>query len=464
MQREDELSILTMKNQKKPWFRSFLNLFSINPKSSGILTIAEMDTLLANEELKRKINTISEEVDIHLKRDVNANELRDKYNKVLDNGLYHIYFEALKNGYVPCYSQQSKVNKYLIELSKTNLQSVEKILKDGFKVNYDFVRDFLYQDHVIEELKKPINKRFFEEKNNNTQIFSLPYLSKEIRKIMTDEHYKERFSKQFFTNFATLVARINAINDSVSYPFLAETITDFRIKFKDCIETYPHIIFSKKYVTFDKYLEFLSTWQENKDNFRNIVYLGLNQSKDTREEKLNNIEETFNMITEKLIYYSKGDFQKEVNSIIVNTTTISLDNDLNQSIDNNYHQLQKNVDIDDFPNLSLDDLPEEAKIILKEINKRYINLKRYDLSAEHQSQIEIMIQKHLPKTVNKFLIIMSIDEDSDIRNIEGKTPQELLLDSLNNINSSLKKQLVNLKEVHITELSAINRHSQSFGK
>lgn len=472
MQREKEIIFSKTENEKKHWFRSFLNLFSIlkieTSSKTNVIGASSLRPVSINsgssKEFQDKLNEIHDEVDIHIKKDPKTEALKKKVDQILDNGLYHLYFEALRDGYTPSYSQQSKANKYLIQLAKTDLASLEQILKNGFHVNYDLVRELLYQDNIIEELQKSSNKNFFDNKNINAQIFSLPFLSREIRKVMTDEYYKEKFSKQFFTNFSTLIARIHNSEDSLSYPFLAETIIDFRVKFKACIETYPEIIFSNKYVDLDKYLIFLSQWQKNKDNFRNVIYLGLNRSKDTKEEKLNNIEETFNLITEKLIHYSKVGFSKEVNSIIGNTNTIVLNEDLNDSLDKNYYQLQLKTNIDDFPNISLDNLPEQAKSLLNDINKRYTNLKNYDLAIDKQSQIEIIIQKHLPKTINKYLIIMSIDEDLDIRNIDGKTPEELLLDSLNNINLSLKQHLLHIKESQIQELSAIHRHTQSFGK
>lgn len=107
-------------------------------------------------------------------------------------------------------------------------------------------------------------------------------------------------------------------------------------------------------------------------------------------------------------------------------------------------------------------LPESAEKIVNKINMYYMKMKdnAYIMDEIEKNDMENIMNKRLVETLDTY---WSIDKKcrNTMKNIQGKTAEELLLQSLNNIREVLLKMIENINENKLRSLSINQRHTET---
>lgn len=112
--------------------------------------------------------------------------------------------------------------------------------------------------------------------------------------------------------------------------------------------------------------------------------------------------------------------------------------------------------------LKEESLTEEMKELINQIS---IEISKYQKQNDQQYLEEVgkIVEEILPNVVKKYL---SIDEEYrvSLRNVEGKLPSELLLESLSNLNARVKNINQTINQEKVSHLSIDNRKLKNINK
>jgi hypothetical protein len=167
----------------------------------------------------------------------------------------------------------------------------------------------------------------------------------------------------------------------------------------------------------------------------NIHYLGLYTTEDLIISITTIIDTEFNVDKQRLLDKVKKNY-----SLSYFNDTINKDIQHNNTIINN-------------------ELSKQAIQILEQINTKYFNIKEStDLNYE-TIQIDILYEK-LPDIIKKFILIDK-EYREILHNVEGKNAESLMIESLENINTTLDNFIIGLNNDRLSNLSVSQRHIKS---
>lgn len=111
---------------------------------------------------------------------------------------------------------------------------------------------------------------------------------------------------------------------------------------------------------------------------------------------------------------------------------------------------------------SFEYLPIKAKNIINSIHSSYsyISKNMHNVSQCDSMNIENIIVKRIPEVITKYLDLSDSSRDTR-KNIDGKTPTDLLILSLNNFYQILSHIVDNIEEEKINSLSATERYTET---
>lgn len=106
------------------------------------------------------------------------------------------------------------------------------------------------------------------------------------------------------------------------------------------------------------------------------------------------------------------------------------------------------------------ELPQEAQAILKRINDKYYSLSKKDLDQELSHAVENLYENRLPEVLKKFMVIDK-EYRIELTNIQGKNAEQLMLESLINIEEVLTTQIKSANEARLSDLSVTQRYTSA---
>jgi hypothetical protein len=207
-----------------------------------------------------------------------------------------------------------------------------------------------------------------------------------------------------------------------------------QISFKDVLQFKNVVILCK-----EKLLKKVTKMSKPSNNecilLSNIHYLGLYTTEDLIISITTIIDTEFNVDKQRLLDKVKKNY-----SLSYFNDTINKDIQHNNTIINN-------------------ELSKQAIQILEQINTKYFNIKEStDLNYE-TIQIDILYEK-LPDIIKKFILIDK-EYREILHNVEGKNAESLMIESLENINTTLDNFIIGLNNDRLSNLSVSQRHIKS---
>lgn len=102
-------------------------------------------------------------------------------------------------------------------------------------------------------------------------------------------------------------------------------------------------------------------------------------------------------------------------------------------------------------------LPSDSASMIEEIKNKAENLYKKNLNEETKEIIVFLLEEKLPEVINKYLLIDKEYRES-LKNVQGKSAKELMMDSLVVINESVECIEKDINEENLTNLSIHNRY------
>lgn len=105
------------------------------------------------------------------------------------------------------------------------------------------------------------------------------------------------------------------------------------------------------------------------------------------------------------------------------------------------------------------ELPISVQPLLKDINNKY-NLMQDNIISAQLIEINNLYENRLPEILKKFLVIDK-EYRTELKNIQGKNAEQLMVESLNNIVDIFDKKLEEVNQERLSDLSVTQRYTQS---
>lgn len=341
-------------------------------------------------------------------------------NEFLKNQNYEAYIKMLKQGYLPTKKQEQTMDKivhglffYTSDLDDYNITQSEKlieldnILKLGYTLKQTDVLTFIKQSNTTMFRS---NRKFFSHNvdlciNCVFKVYSLPYLSNQIRSIVQEESFSDNLLKLFKNGISK---NSNPTKESIA-------------QFNSILDLSPELLL--KSVTLNEFLELSKTFSPmNESKEQNTLINGI----------VNN-------------YYA-NEMQPFYLNVKQRYTTDFIENLI-------VNKVKREIEV-------LKEIPKEALDIIQSIELTFKNIEKHNNDVDNIDNLQLMVEKRIPEVLSKYLTI-DPDYRTSLKNMEGKNAQELMIDSLKNIADIFQDTYKNLNQDTLHSLSATNKYTKS---
>lgn len=189
---------------------------------------------------------------------------------------------------------------------------------------------------------------------------------------------------------------------------------------------------------------------EIKDNAINISFKLSNVYFDKNENSLKvpalkNLEDQAKKLISQKLESNKAEIIKQTKIL---SRDVILEKKVNDSISNHHITINN-------------ELPKDAKDIIQNINDKY-NVLSSDKNLNEEDKLELknLYENRLPQIVKKFLVIDK-EYRTELKNVEGKNAEQLMVESLDNIYHVLNNKLENINVERLSDLSATKRYTNA---
>jgi hypothetical protein len=382
------------------------------------------------------------------------NPLIHRANQFLVSKNYDLFFQMVENGYVPDARQKELFSEYMIRNFRNNLagwDELEHYLSYGFNLPETFIINFI--NELFYEL--PVQKEMAEQVKSNTNLsieflidesqpvkrrepvvylgdeqehefHFYPLMSAQLRQyIQKPDYLKNKF--HYLVQQLELIFKDEEYHNHIYYPGKEDTHTD---KLKQILERHGNLIL--RHVDFNEFLAFIEHFSQ---------YPGFEQK-------------FYNQIL-------KNTYQSDIKQVMKHTQN---QQGLEYVQQITFQQIQQNQ----IPNNMV--LPDVAKEHIDAISDLYqkiqttLELNHLKNNLDKQEMIfEVtnLFEKRLPEILKKYLTIDN-EYRTSLTNNQGLNAQQLMMKSLENIQSNLMSHWKRLNQDSINDLSASNRYTEHF--
>ena len=418
-----------MQIQKEKSFSNFKNLFSIFRKSS---------------------------------KNINQIMLENRVSNFIDKEMFSIVFEYMHTGY-KLNPKQEKI--FYMQLNKLHPFDLSKLLKEVLTKDIVLSPDFLYDNiNKLDNLDKLklldicINKRI-----KLTDEFLAQQLPVYIRFKLDLENVQSFEGKSFMDLYKS---KIESLNFKPLYENWVENVEYYHSLIKNPYKKWQ--IKNRNKLNIDKMKENLI---DPVRNYSEFIFKDVSMAEIFRHlDKLEYLKTEFT--TKNLVYsgyYIPFELEAVINKLKDMPTTLC-----NQEIDNDKKHIEQLYSDNTINQLLIEEtnkmintnnvnqLPQLAKEILNDIKKSYIELNKVldKIDESEKFEVDNLWNKRIPEIINKYLSVPS-EFRNDMKNSNGYTIEDLMIDSLNNIQDKLQQIILNHTQNVLYEMSAINRYTKA---
>lgn len=393
-----------------------------------------------------------------------------EFDKYLKNDLCYFAFELIENGYEPSKKQNNEFIKLIQNTARKDnrfFDEVNKIMKD---IPEDLILLAVEQNanliYSLIKLEKNISEEVLFTAIKANLLFARGYSEKysEIDTEIVDlvkEHVTEdnagKLVNEINNNVITVAKDLfnnlkveNSSSGEIGYRNITKVMF-----LEDCLKNYDNLItilnpiLEADYA--QKYKDTITTIKQVAQDKASSISKAYNNrylydnEKNLKIDVLKQLENNAKVLVREKLSMKKEDIIKQAK--ILNSDAV-LEKKVNHSIMNNHVVINN-------------ELPLEAKEIIKDINEKYALINSNNqLNEEDKLEIINLYENRLPQIVKKFLVIDK-EYRTELKNVEGKNAERLMIESLDNIYHILEDKLEKINVERLSDLSVSNRYTNA---
>lgn len=379
--------------------------------------------------------------------------LFEKASQFLASSNFDLFFNMVKNGYLPHKQQKELFNNYIFSrfrYNNRNLETwdeVEHYLSYGFELTNDFILSFIHD----------LFSRCLSETDSDSNL-SLEFLvdSQEAIKLRKRVFYFGENNSEDFHSYPLITAQIRKHTQAPD--FLANT---FHQMTKAALRT----------LDFEKRFHY-SSQDDSEKVLKNILqnHASLLLRDITFDEFLHFIEEGSQSVQFDRVFYN--DIMKKIyHSDIQKFMTYTKDNHSLEYVKNitaqqiQQHNVPANLVLPDNAKKLIEQISILYQKIQSHLNKAGSGNNESGLNKLENAQmifeVTNLFEKRLPEILKKYL---TIDEEyrETLTNSQGLNAQQLMISSLENIQANLATHWETLNQNNVDALSVSKRYTEHF--
>lgn len=456
---EDYIETLFEKTKSKKnvsFLTKFVNFFKISKNSKAI----DSNELKTNTLTTNTLTTP-------------LTPMQEKFNQFISVNKYDIVIKMLENGYEMNEKQADVIHKHISNLatkddgleSFENAYQIESFLKVGVVLNKSL-------------MKTMVNKWFIFGTNKNHSVYD--FLKHENQDI--SEIYNKKELKEFFKNKNLDNTRLEILTSELKNYIVDNNIPLICLNdILSPVEIVPHVksIKDDLQLTENDMIKLTVLLSSNNAkeivnllHFDDFVQIMTHCKKINKEDILTDEEEDED---EEDMYDYDDDYELKKIARKLYKQLAKLfhyyDDNINEMLNNvkeeysgKYIERMTQLAIHNTANKkNMKDLPEAANILLKEINITYKRINKMESETNIHNEMDNTInlfEKRIPEILQRYL---SIDESYrlSLKNTEGKNAEQLMLESLENIQIGFTNKLKELNNEKLIDLSITNRYTKN---
>lgn len=393
-------------------------------------------------DITRHSNTSLNEVELN--QDAS---LVQRANQFLATNNHDLFFKMVTNGYHPNQKQKVLFEEHMIQNFKSELlnaqtwQETENYLAYGFTLSPSYCTQIvknLFRDVIsntwqpsvtnlriglLMDSSKPVTFKAYSPEENKD--ISYPLITAELRKIVQQPDFIHNY-------YLTLTN--NILDKSLEYPVRKEA----NEYLQDILRRHSDVFLAD--VSFDEFMEFLHK------------FIHSNQVNSPGSENYYN-----DIVTQH--------YQSDIGQIMNNTK---------QTYGTQYVERMTIKEVQSIEATRKMDLPEKARGLLDNISDLYQKIHSATHDAKNQVRPEVMnaniifeintlFEKRLPEILKKYLTI-DAEYRQTLKNNQGKNAEDLMLESLGNIQDNFEHHWQEINQHKVDDLSVSNRYTQKYKK
>jgi hypothetical protein len=340
-------------------------------------------------------------------------EIETKVDLYIDNKMYDIVFKYLDSGY-------KMTNSQFLSF-KENIKSLE--FSEKFKTLNHYARIAnISNDVLIENFDSMA-----------VYINSSNHDKEPIIKLYKERLKKEEFRAPLVEKWLNYLTEASRDSKAVDYDILYE-------KIKRPMQQYGKLIF--KDVTFNEMVYILDISNKALNNYKDSGYSARHAC----------VKEIIELLQGFMKNTCADDIEQDLKCVRL------MYSQSNNNIDKLVEKVNHKVSIQN----NLEQLPKQAKDILDNIKQDYLFLEKssQDLSEEEIFTLNNLWGKRIPEIVGKYL---RADPEfrTSMKNLQGQTIEDLMLDSLNNVHEILEGIKKNHTQQLLLDSSSLNRYTRA---
>lgn len=393
-----------------------------------------------------------------------------EFDKYLKNDLCYFAFELIENGYEPSKKQNNDFIQLIKKIARKDnsfFLKIDKIMKD---IPEDLILLAVEKNscliYNLIDLEKPISEQVFftaikanvlkprGDYGKYAQIEpEIIYLVKEHINENNVGNLVESINKNVITVAKDLFNNLKVEN--ADFGLIGVGNIHNVMLLDEYLKNYNNLItiinpmietdYAQQYKdTITKIKETAVYKASNIANKFEGKYLSQNES-NLKVDVLKEFESSAkNLVIEKLSM-NKEDIIKQTKIL---SRDVILEKKVNDSISNHHITINN-------------ELPKDAKDIIQNINDKY-NVLSSDKNLNEEDKLELknLYENRLPQIVKKFLVIDK-EYRTELKNVEGKNAEQLMVESLDNIYHVLNNKLENINVERLSDLSATKRYTNA---
>lgn len=396
--------------------------------------------------------------------------LQKEMDKILSDRNYEFFFKAVQNGYTPSSSQQVNIDQVVEHAINygPNLDTIEKFLRYGYKMTQDhFVQLFFCENNSRPEDLEALMDLAFRgrsvkhvqhppfvkaeavfndsaERKKSEDLREMAYNQQKHRLSGLSSKQKDMYMEKLGDSVLLKELKEFAKN-SETIPLLAKKLLElpkngYPKRFKLAIYKFNDLLFP--HYSRDEYMQLSNTISTsgNKNSKSGDLY------EDRRV--IHEIQHYMNIAAD--VFYPEH--------------YESLLSDIKQVyIEKKIEQITATIKQAEIKKYTVKNLPDEAQHIVEKIEDHYKMLVNAKLSQLDGAELELTIEKRIPELLNKYFSIHEDYRDTMV-NKDGKNALQLLVSSLNNLETLLIDMMERTQEQKLQDLTVNHRFTENIKK
>lgn len=361
-------------------------------------------------------------------------KLNEQVDTFLNNNMMSLVHDLMLSGYELTKKQAKRLDEMMIsELKRDANRFLNSLIRKNYPIDEKFLLQYCFTDAFSNFVHHHINKTSSGEEQTHSKMQPVHYL---IATKLEDREFCRKLFDIWFQTICSCAERSEFLYPTSKYLFKHEVKNAF-----EAFKRYsPTLIFQdvelKEYM---KVIEILYIMPVSNPKKESTAYCVDPNDRNLLMESLQKgISQNLSQQINDLKQHTQNVFSEELLEKQTKAQSIKLVQDLN-----------------------LKELPEEAKRLIQGFKTQLPLVHVQELSVTQQQDFENLTTKRLPEILQKYFSIHQ-DYRNTLRDNDGKTPENLMLDALQTISQVVSQIIEQQQEEKVKDLSVAKKMTQHY--